>query len=259
MIRRPLLMLLLLLFTATATASEIKTFDLQHRSAEELIPVLRPMVEKGGAISGQGYLLIIRSSKENLQQLGAMIERLDKAPTMLRILVDREGEQQGNSTGASVSGSSDHARISVYSNQQNRNHNAGQQLQVMEGHWATIRSGQSIPQRVQQYRYTPDGTRIEQHIEYQNVESGVEVRPRLSGNRVTLDVRPFRAAPISRPGGAIEKEEIVTTVSGQLGEWIELGGATEQQNSQGQGILYLQNKKEQTHSSVRIKVELANP
>ena len=155
------LILILLLFAFNVYAEELKTFDLQHRSADEMIPILRPMVSPDGAISGTGYTLIIRSDRANLKQLEQAISRLDQAPTMLRITVDRSGESWRNSEGASIIGRLDQPNVRIHSGQQQRSQNGSQQLQVMEGHWATIRRGQSIPHVVQQIRQTPGGTRIE--------------------------------------------------------------------------------------------------
>ncbi|MFO7592926.1 MAG: hypothetical protein R6X15_02630 [Pseudomonadota bacterium] len=251
------LILTLLLLAFSTYADELKTFDLQHRSTDEMIPILQPLVSPNGAISGTGYTLIIRSDRANLQQLEQAIKRLDQAPKMLRITVDRSGENQRNSEGASVSGRLDQPNVRIHSGQQHQNQNGSQQLQVMEGHWATIRRGRSIPHVVQQYRQPPGGTRIERHTEYRDVDSGFEVRPRINGQRVTLEVRPFRATPST--GGRVEQESIITTVSGRVGEWITLGGVNESQSSSGSGTIYYKRGSEQVNSKVRIKVTTVSP
>lgn len=253
---RPLFLLLFLL-AFSVHADELKTFDLQHRSADEMIPILQPMVSPNGAISGTGYTLIIRSDRANLQQLEQAIKRLDQAPKMLRITVDRSGENQRHSEGASVYGNIERPNVRLHSDQQRRGQNGAQQLQVMEGHWATIRSGQSIPHVVQQYHQGPGGTRIERRTEYRDVDSGFEVRPRVNGQRVTLEVRPFSATPLS--GGRVEQESIITTVSGRLGEWITLGGVDESQSSSGHGTIYYNRGSKQISSNIRIKVTTASP
>lgn len=256
-----LLLPLLLLFSFHVFAEEVRTFDLQHRSAEEMIPVLRPMLDTGGAISGTGYTLIIRSSEANMKQLEQLIQHLDRAPKMLLISVDQDADSSHSSRGASVSGIGPDrdTRIHLYSTQRQGDNAGGQTLQVLEGHWATIRAGQAIPQVYRQYRQTPGGTRIEQGVQYRNVDTGFEVRPRLQGDRVTLDIRPFRAAPSEHGGGAIEQQAIATTVSARLGEWIVLGGVAEQQNAEGQGLVYSTRQRDQLTHNVRIRVDLVKP
>lgn len=251
------LILILFLLSFSAYADELKTYDLQHRSADEMIPILRPMVSSDGAISGTGYTLIIRSDRANLRQLEQAIKRLDQAPKMLRIIVDRSGADQRNSEGVSVYGNIERPNVRLHSDRQRRSQSGDQQLQVLEGRWATIRSGQSIPHVVQQYRQTPGGARVERRTEYPDVDSGFEVRPGINGRRVTLEVRPFRATPSS--GGRVEQESIITTVSGRLGEWITLGGVNESKSSSGSGTIYYNRGSEQTNSNVRIKVTTVSP
>lgn len=253
-----LLSFILLLFSLAASASELRTYDLQHRSAEELIPLLRPMVEAGGAISGSGFTLIVRSSRENLEQIESLVRRLDHAPRMLLISVEQGGGQSAAGRGASIHGSSAENRgsIRLRSTRRAEEEQLAQRLQVLEGHWATIRSGQAVPQVSRNYQQTPGGARIEQHIEYRNVDSGFDVRPRLNGDRVTLDIRPFRAAPSPHGGGVIEQQTISTTVSGRIGEWIELGGLDEQRAGDASGILYSTRQRGELTRNVRIRVDL---
>ncbi len=46
----------------------------KHRRAEELIPVLQPLLEQGGALTGQDYKLFVRASSANLAQLRSAVD-----------------------------------------------------------------------------------------------------------------------------------------------------------------------------------------
>lgn len=256
---RAFILIGLLLVSTLLPASELRTWDLRHRNAAEMIPLLKPMLESDDAISGSGYTLIVRSSKENLAQLDAIIARLDTAPRMLLITVAQDGQQQQEKSGASLSGSTTEPQLRIHSSRRRSDEAGNQQLQVLEGHWATIRSGQAIPQVMQQSQQGLYSSTVTQSIEYRNVESGFEVRPTLVGETVRLDIRPFRARPSPQGGGVIEQQEIVTTVSGRPGEWIDLGGVAEEQNREGTGIIYSTRKREQLTRNVRIKVEIVEP
>ena len=61
--------------------------------AEELIPILQPLVEPGGVITGTGDTLFVRTSAANLGQLREALATLDRAPRQLFITV-------GQSSGA---------------------------------------------------------------------------------------------------------------------------------------------------------------
>lgn len=175
---------------------------------------------------------------------------------MLRISVDQGGDSRHRADGASVSGTVEEPRVRIYSTPRRSDEGASQQLQVLEGRWATIRAGQAIPQVTLHTR--PSGE-VEQGIEYRDVETGFEVRPQVRGERVMLEVRPFRAAPSRRGGGVIEQQELSTTVSGRLGEWIDLGGVAEQRRESGSGTIYSTRERGQQTRDVRIKVELVAP
>ncbi len=250
---------LLLLGSTLVTASELRSWELQHRSASEMIPIIKPILENDSAISGSGYNLFVRSSSENLDQIDQLIRKLDTAPHMLRITVQQDLDEQRDKSGAELSGSVKQPEAKIYSTQRNNDENGNQQIQVLEGHWATIHSGQAIPQVVQTIQQGPYGSSVSQGVEYRNVESGFEVRPTLVGELVRLDIRPFHARPSPQGGGVIEQQEIVTSVRGKPGEWIELGGVAEKQNHQGTGTIYTTRDRGQLTRNVRIKVEVINP
>ena len=87
------------------------------------------------------------------------------------------------------------------------------------------------------------------------VHSGFEVLPRVSGDTVTLEIRPFRAKRSPSGGGVIEQQELSTTVSGKLGEWMSIGGVEEQEKREGIGTVYTTGKKRSTTHNVKLKVE----
>jgi len=257
---RTLLLLCLLLCAAPLFASELRTWDLQHRSASEMIPMLRPMLEDGGAISGSGYTLIVRSSKENLAQIDTLVRQLDREPRMLLISVVQSNEREQEKSGASLSGSSSEGlRLRAYGDQRQEQDDGNQQVSVLEGQWAVIRTGQAVPQVVQQTHQTPTGTTVTRSIEYRDVDSGFEVRPTLVGKQVRVEIRPFRANLSSDSSGAIEQRTLNTTVVGKPGEWLELGGVSQQQNAQGTGIIYSNRERGTQGNRFRIKVDIVNP
>src|SRR5690606_38104769 len=52
---------------APAFSQAPQVIELQYRTAEEIIPILQPLVEEGGALSGQDYTLFVRTSPANLE------------------------------------------------------------------------------------------------------------------------------------------------------------------------------------------------
>jgi type II secretory pathway component GspD/PulD (secretin) len=89
------LALLLCALGAAALAQSLEVIDLQHRTAEEIIPVLRPLLEPGGALSGKDYKLFVRASAANVKQLRQALAQLDRQPRQL-FVSERRSTQQEN-------------------------------------------------------------------------------------------------------------------------------------------------------------------
>jgi hypothetical protein len=75
---------------AALAQAAIETITLHHRSAEQLIPLLQPLVEPGGALSGRDNALYLRASAGNRKQIRALVASLDRAPHRLAIWISDE-------------------------------------------------------------------------------------------------------------------------------------------------------------------------
>lgn len=83
-----------------------------------------------------------------------------------------------------------------------------QRVMVMDGRRATIMTGESRPTRQRQYIQTPAGPIPQEVVVVQERTAGFEVIPRVSGERVAMQ---------------IVSANTVQTAYGRLGEWFELG------------------------------------
>jgi len=81
------LLLSLGLLAAATWADSIETIQLQNRPAEEIIPIIKPMLSANDSVTGQGFQLFIRTTPENLAQVKQMISKLDVAAKLLQISV----------------------------------------------------------------------------------------------------------------------------------------------------------------------------
>lgn len=247
-----LLPILSVLLTGAAVAGgELRTFDLKHRSAEEIIPLLRPMLPADAAVSGRGYLLIVRAPGHALNEAARLLETLDTRPKQLMITVRHGTESRADHRGLGV----DTRRgIHAYGSEQERTGAGVQHLRTLEGRWARIEAGEAVPLHQRSTRATPGGVVVQESIQYGQFGTGFEVQPRISGNRVTLSVRPFRQDRAGR--GIYQTEALATTVEGKLGEWIELGGAQENRRKSETGLIYHRAERHERENRIRLKVEL---
>ncbi len=235
--------------------AEINFITLKHRSAETLIPLLQPVLDDGIKISGHGETLIVNSKPWQLEELQPLIEQLDTPLQSLMISITQGDTDKHSARHGDVSGSTDHPQVRLYGTNKKGKAAIAQQLRVIEGQWATIRAGESIPVSKQMTTQSPHGMSTQQSIEYKEVQSGFEVKPRIHGEGVTLEVRPFRATRSKSGAGIIEQQDITTTVSGKIGEWITIGGVDETQQHSGSGTLYTTGKKHSATHTVKLKVE----
>src|SRR5215510_8860489 len=84
----------LCLIASPVMGQSLEVIDLKYRTAAEVIPVLQPLVEQGGALTGQDYKLFVRASPANLQQLRAALEQIDRKPNQLLVSVRRSTQQE---------------------------------------------------------------------------------------------------------------------------------------------------------------------
>jgi hypothetical protein len=91
--------------------------------------------------------------------------------------------------------------------------------------------------------------------EYRDVTTGFYVRPRLSGDRVMLDISPQRESLSGDVRGGVSVQRVVTTVSGRLGEWIEIGGIGHDASGQQAVLLGRASSTASERSRVLVKVD----
>lgn len=190
----------------------LEIIPLRHRTVEQVLPVLQPLVEPGGTLSGSRGQLFLRASPANVAQIKRALDAMDRPSRRLQISVRLDDALARERRGIEASGSfgSSGARIGVTAEDARRSatERVDQRLQVLEGSRAFIFTGQSRPQ----------GEVI------QDLATGFEVTPRISGDQVFLEIAQQRETPGTRPG-SVQGQRMATTVATRLGEWVEIGGA----------------------------------
>lgn len=251
-------LLLLIAFSALAQDA-IEVIALRHRTAEQVIPVLRPLLEPGGALSGQFNQLIVRTSPSNLAQIRSVLASIDQPARRLLISVRYDSLENRAASGAEgdvrLSNRGSSAGVRIEDSRSASNERIDQRIQLLEGGRAFISTGESRPLPQRQVIRTPGGgTVIQDSVVMQDAATGYEVVPRLAGGTVTLEVAQQRQNFTGAPG-AIQSDRLASTVSGRLGDWIELGGADVATSRQGSGILSSREASSGGSRRVWVKVE----
>src|SRR5258706_16024712 len=77
----------LLLPLAAAAQYALEIIPLRHVTAEQVLPVLRPLLEPGATLSSSGNQLFVRASPANVEELKRVLEAIDRAARRLQVLV----------------------------------------------------------------------------------------------------------------------------------------------------------------------------
>ena len=113
---------------------------------------------------------------------------------------------------------------SVWDTKSVRGEKSAQMVQTIEGGQAFIQVGRSLAIPMRQRIYGPGGSLVNETLVYRDIGSGFYAVPHLNGQRVTIDITQQAETFEAHSRGGINSQKLATTVSGRLGEWIELGG-----------------------------------
>lgn len=263
--------LLILLFSCAQAAADypLEIIQLKSRPVAEIIPILKPFIDSDGSISGMNDQLIIRTSAANLAEIRQILQRLDQPPRRLRISVRQAAGSQGSQQdlGADINamvgkqgnviiGQPGSAGVQLRARQaRTRSHSdVTHSVQVLEGHAAFIATGKSVPIPEQTTIVTPNTLRQQRTIRYRDVASGFYVIPRVNGNRVTLEINTQMNRP-GNPQGHYDIQQAQTMVTGQLGEWITVGGTSRTTDRTGHDVFREAHTINRNDQAIELLVE----
>ncbi|MGB5831369.1 MAG: hypothetical protein WBG92_05190 [Thiohalocapsa sp.] len=243
--------------------------DLQHRLPEEVVPLLQPLAGSDGVVTGANASLFVRASPQRLSDIRTALERLDSPARNLLVEVRSRStaKHRGGSAAITVNEAiGSQGRVRIGGGQQTgiragADHETGsrdllQQVRVMDGGQAFISVGSERPIGYRELFIGPDGQYSRQGTDYVSAESGFYVRPRISGDRVIIDVTS-RGASFGR-GGDIMTGAVETQLTGLLGEWIPFGGSRSSAERQENGLGSRSNMAGSENSDLELRVRALN-
>ncbi|MGD9000037.1 MAG: hypothetical protein PVF75_06460, partial [Granulosicoccaceae bacterium] len=235
----------------------------------------------GSAINGQAYTLIVRGDEAAHAVVRQVLQKLDGKLHNLRVSVrfTAPGVNHNESSGARLrlhtrdddaqfhadigktppdasttlraGDKNSSARIAGKDTYHSDSDDSDYHLRVLEGRAAFVQTGTAIPYGTQ--TTYPGGSR-QNSVQLHDVRSGFYVRPRLNGEQVLLDILPHQQQPAGR--GRIDTQHVRTTVSGKLGQWIALGGASTSRQRNSNQALYTRTDTQNKNTSIYVRVEI---
>jgi type II secretory pathway component GspD/PulD (secretin) len=271
---RARLLAALLACTATslpARAQDLQVIDLNFRLADELIPILQPLLEPGGVLTGMDDVLFVRASAANVEQIRLAVATLDRAPRQLSISVgqgtvtdldataiegsatigDDDGQVGVNRPPAPDSG----AQVEVRGRRQQADLHNLSSVRVVEGTEAWIAAGQSVPITETWVSHGGPGGVVQQSTAYRDVNTGFYATARVSGDYVILEISPRQQHYRPSDGGVVSTQSTTTSVTARLGEWFELGAVNTTDTSSTGGLLVWGRRSASSQYSAWVKID----
>lgn len=249
------------LLTVDAGAQTLQTLQLQHRTAEELMPLIEPLLRENDAITGRDYTLFIRTDAQTLAQVKTLLAQVDRKARQLLVSVRRGDagvlEREGVTASGALRGDQTAVAGGVKletSGARARHSDSGtSSVAVLEGHTAHVSTGTTMPVVTVVAGGRGRSSWGVAATEYRDVGSGFLITPRIAGDSVVLNVEQGSARP--RGDGNIDTQRLSTQVRAGLGEWIQLGGVAETSTTTRSGIATRQHSTSDRSSTVWVKVE----
>jgi hypothetical protein len=258
----------------TVHGLELTIIELQHRPADEVIPIVTPFLKAGDTLSGQGYTLFLRTTADNLPHIRSVIQNLDRPSRQLMITVVQgeiarqdlqmfEGSAQlsvGDDIRVTLGhpppgAKPDSAHFQARGMRTRKDRETVQRVRVSENSEAVISIGLWVPVLAKDRVARHSGAAVRTTPAYREVMTGFSVVPRVSGDRYVLDLAT-RKEEISETGrGGIGTQRIHTQVHGRLREWMDIGGIVDTAYRDRYGGFSREDEAVDAERNVWIRVE----
>lgn len=244
-------LLFLLAMPVQADDKDITIYPLQHQTATPMLPALNAILQPGESINEYNNQLIVNASAATQKQVAQLLQQLDKPSRNLMISV------RNNATGVNVDNSSgvsggirsgqvrlgtgrgiettgglvveqNGVRIQSGRQVQHTSTQQSQQVRAIEGYPSWISTGQSAAYNSYD-RYGNPNT------EYVNAEQGFYVTARIIGENVQLEISTSNDKFSQSERGVIDTQQLHTSTTGAIGEWINLGGISTDSSESSNG------------------------
>ena len=264
--------LLLAALAFAGAAGELQVIELRHRLAEDIVPIVQPLVEPGGVLTGADRLLFVNTSPANFEQIRQAVELVDRRPRQLVVTVGQGTvtyEQRTDVSGQARVGSGDvqvgvnapprgdpGIAVQIDSRVQRADLRNTSSVRALEATETYIAVGQLAPLTTTQVGPGRRGPVEYRSTEYRDVSTGFYATARLHGDSVTLEVSPRQQRLRSAaPATVVETAGVVSTMSGRLGEWLPIGAVQESGGGDTSGLLVWGRRTAESQYSAWVKVD----
>lgn len=241
---------LLLFSSALAVEVQVEVFELRSRSADEVVSLIGPHLPEGSVVTGDGATLVVRSTSGGLDQVRALLAKIDVAKKMLMISVRHGADFVSEKKIKSL------PKLRRWQTTSREDSKDIQMIKTLEGEPAFITTGKAIPVLDYTYGLHGLGGLPAAGIRYEEVPTGFFAVARVVGDEVLLALSEERNN-LARDGlYNINFNRSDANMRVPLGEWVQVAGTHTEIERNKNAILYSTGNRQKGKNEVFIKVEV---
>jgi len=220
-------------------ADIVRLYKVQHRTAEELLPLARSAMASEGSVEADAgsNSLLLAGSREGVAATLLFLSRVDRPLRAVVLRYEshrlRELESQGIAVDWSGGGGAvrvgdvrwprDGAALRVGGDTGSHERALAGEIRILEGQSGSILTGQSVPVTTARIRQGGSSFAVHPSTTFVPVESGFDARARvLADGRIQIELRPIDSQ--LRAAGRVEYSSAATTVVLDPGRTVALAG-----------------------------------
>ncbi len=252
--------------------AETAVISVNFREASEVLPMVETLLSPQGRASAdvRTNSIVVSDDSVSVKKIRDFLAHIDKPVEQVTIRfrfqqagvsknrdISASGKVSGDNWSASVGEGS--KKEGVHVRAQDRRGRVAQSaesfVRVLSGDAAYIRVGEEIPYTERWGYLCRRYARSVRKVDFQIIETGMEVRPVVTKERVHIEIIP--RVSYKEPGekGVIRFSEASTRVSVSKGQWITIGGHGKESNEVIREILSRRSAEDQTTISLSLMVE----
>jgi len=252
--------------------AETAVIRVNFRDATEVLPMVETLLSPQGKASAdvRTNSIVVSDDTDSVMKIRDFLAHIDKPveEVTIRFRFQQAGSSKNRDISASGTVSGDKWSVSagggskkegVHVRAKDRSTRLSQSsesfVRVLSGDVAYIGVGTEIPY-TERWRYLCRRyARPYKRVEFQTMETGMEVRPVVTKERVHIEIIP--RVSYKEPGqkGVIRLSEASTRLSISKGEWVTIGGYGQRSNEVIREILSRRSAEDQTTMSLSLMVE----
>ncbi len=259
---------------ANRCAAETLVYPMQYRTAAEAVPMVQSLLSPGGraVADARTNALLVVDDEETIQRVREFLQGFDKLgkQAKIRVRFDESGarERTGVEARARASGEDwsvsagkpmrkDGVEVRLQDRSRAQQGSSEFFVTVVSGSAAYIMVGQDILYTQRWIDLTRRYARITESVTIQRIETGFEVMPVLLKDHADVDIIPriSHGGPGSR---VIRFTEASTRLLAPIGQWVTIGGASQQSNEVIRAVLEAGRGERISVTSISLLVESEN-